>query len=242
MRTPCNSFLSTRDAGEKVKLELPADVVMTFAWCPAGSFRMGGTVHNDEQPIHKVTLTKGFYIGIYPVTQAQWKAVMGTDPSHFKGANRPVESVTWHECNEFCTKLSDLLNGQVTVRLPSEAEWEYACRSGTTTEYHFGNVINTDLAPIYSSAIPESKKEGTLRKRCRHRPVQYLNNILEQDHRAIKRRVKAKQGFREFQAARRTIQGYEAVHMIRKGQVRCVAGDDLVRQIQFIDSLFDLAA
>jgi transposase-like protein len=103
-------------------------------------------------------------------------------------------------------------------------------------------VINTDLAPIYSSAIPDSKKEGTLRNRCRHRPVQYLNNILEQDHRAIKRRVNAKQGFREFQAARRTIQGYEAVHMIRKGQARWVAGDDLPRQIQFIDSLFDLAA
>ena len=103
-------------------------------------------------------------------------------------------------------------------------------------------VINTDLAPIYSSAIADSKKEGTLRNRCRHRPVQYLNNILEQDHRAIKRRVNAKQGFREFQAARRTIQGYEAIHMIRKGQVRWLAGDDLLCQIQFIRSLFDLAA
>ena len=79
-------------------------------------------------------------------------------------------------------------------------------------------VINTDLAPMCSSAIPDSKKEATLRTRCRHRPVQYLNNILEQDHRAIKRRVNAKQGFREFQAAGRAIQGYEAVHMIRKGQ------------------------
>ena len=103
-------------------------------------------------------------------------------------------------------------------------------------------VINTDLAPIYSSAIPDCKKEGTLRNRCRHRPVQYLNNILEQDHRAIKRRVNAKQGFREFQAARRTIQGYEALHMIRKGQARWVAGDDLLRQIQFIERLFALAA
>jgi hypothetical protein len=103
-------------------------------------------------------------------------------------------------------------------------------------------VINTDLAPIYSSAIPDTKKEGTLRNRWRHRPVHYLNNILEQDHRAIKRRVNAKQGFREFQAARRTIQGYEAIHMIRKEQVRWVAGDDLLRQIQFIDSLFDLTA
>jgi transposase-like protein len=72
--------------------------------------------------------------------------------------------------------------------------------------------------------------------------VQYLNNILEQDHRAIKRRVNAKQGFGEFQAARRTIQGYEAVHMIRKRQIRWVAGDDLPRQIEFIDHLFDLAA
>jgi transposase-like protein len=72
--------------------------------------------------------------------------------------------------------------------------------------------------------------------------VQYLNNILELDHRAIKRRVNAKQGSREFQAARRTIQGYEAVYMIRKGQIRWVAGDDLPRQIEFIDHLFDLAA
>jgi transposase, IS6 family len=72
-------------------------------------------------------------------------------------------------------------------------------------------VINTDLAPIYGSAIADLKKERALRSWCRHRPVRYLNNIIEQDHRAIKRRVNAKQGFREFQAARRTIQGYEAM-------------------------------
>jgi transposase-like protein len=86
------------------------------------------------------------------------------------------------------------------------------------------------------------KAEGTLRRRCRHRPVQYLNNILEQDHRAIKRRVKAKQSFREFQAARRTIEGYEAMHMIRKGQARWVSCDAVRQQNQFIDKLFDLAA
>ena len=78
-------------------------------------------------------------------------------------------------------------------------------------------VINTDKAHFYASAITEMKAEGSLRRRCRHRPVQYLNNILEQDHRAIKRRVKAKPGFRAFDAARRTIAGYEAIHMIRKG-------------------------
>lgn len=103
-------------------------------------------------------------------------------------------------------------------------------------------VINTDLAAIYSSSIPEMKKEGSLRHRCRHRPVQYLNNILDQDHRAIKRRVNAKQGFREFQAARRTIQGYEAINILRKGQVRRVSGKDVGRQNRFINQLFDLAA
>ena len=72
--------------------------------------------------------------------------------------------------------------------------------------------------------------------------MQHLNNILEQDHRAIKRRVNAKQGFREFQAARRTIQGYEAIHILRKGQVRRVSGEDVRQQNRFIDRLFELAA
>jgi IS6 family transposase len=90
-------------------------------------------------------------------------------------------------------------------------------------------VINTDLAPPYGSAIPDIKREGILRRRCRHRPVQYLNNTLEQDHRAIKCRVNARQGFRQFQAAWGAIQGYEAMHMIRKCQVRWVSGDDVRR-------------
>src|SRR6202790_1232611 len=103
-------------------------------------------------------------------------------------------------------------------------------------------VINTDLAPIYSSAIADLKKEETLRSRRRHRPVQYLNNIIERDHRAIKRRVNAKQGFREFQAAQRTIQAYEAMHIIRKGQVRWLSGSGVRRQNRFINQLFEVAA
>jgi transposase, IS6 family len=103
-------------------------------------------------------------------------------------------------------------------------------------------VINPDKARLYGSAIAGMKAEGALRRRCRHRPVQYLNNLLEQDHRAIKRRVKAKQSFREFRAAQRTIAGYEALHMIRKGQARWVSGADVRQQNQFIDRLFDLAA
>ena len=103
-------------------------------------------------------------------------------------------------------------------------------------------VINTDQARLYCAAIAGANEEGTLQRRCRHRPVQYLNNILEQDHRAIKRRVKAKQSFREFQAAQRTTDGYEALHMIRKGQARWVSGADVRQQNQFIDTLFELAA
>jgi hypothetical protein len=102
--------------------------------------------------------------------------------------------------------------------------------------------INTYKARLYSSAIAGMKAEATLRRRCRHRPVQYLNNILEQDHRTIKRRVQAKQSFREFHAARRTIAGYEAIHMIRKGQARWVREDDVRQQNRFIDQLFELAA
>src|SRR5580700_7668996 len=94
-------------------------------------------------------------------------------------------------------------------------------------------VINTDKARLYDSAIAAEKAEGTLRRRCRHRPVQYLNNILEQDHRAIKRRVQAKQGFRAYHAACRTLAGYEAIHMIRKGQARWLSDADVRQQNQF---------
>jgi len=103
-------------------------------------------------------------------------------------------------------------------------------------------VINTDLAPTYASAIPDLQRTGVIRRRCRHRPVQYLNNIIEQDHRAIKKRVHAKQGFRAFGAARQTVEGYEAMHMMRKGQVRWIAGDDARLQMKFMHKLFGLAA
>jgi IS6 family transposase len=103
-------------------------------------------------------------------------------------------------------------------------------------------LINTDKARLYCAAIADLKAEGTLRRRCRHRPVQYLNNILEQDHRASKRRVMAKQSFRAFRAAGRTIAGYEAVHMIRKRQAKWVNDHDVRQQNRFIDRLFNLAA
>ena len=102
-------------------------------------------------------------------------------------------------------------------------------------------VINVDKNPSYPPVVKVLKSEGTLRRRCRLRPVQYLNNVLEQDHRAIKRRVRASQGFRSFCGAYRTIQGYEAVHAIRKGQARWVGVGQIVRQLHFIAGLFQIA-
>jgi formylglycine-generating enzyme required for sulfatase activity len=124
---------------------------------PAGQFMMGAvdkekSAKLNEYPQHLVRVPT-FYMGIYPVTQAQWAAIaalpkikqdLRLNPSHFKGADRPVELVNWLEAVEFCERLSKKTGR--TYRLPSEAEWEYACRSSTTTPFHFGETITPDLA------------------------------------------------------------------------------------------------
>ena len=104
------------------------------------------------------------------------------------------------------------------------------------------SVINVDGNPSYPKVIGELKRTRELGRRCRCRPVRYLNNIVEQDHRSIKRRVRACQGFRSFSSATRTIQGIETVNMIRKGQVRWLAKGHIDGQIAFINGLFGLAA
>ena len=88
-------------------------------------------------PVHKVTLTKGFHLGKTEVTQEQWEALMGANPSRFKGAKNPVENVSWNDSQDFLRRLNEKLPGQ-SFRLPAEAEWEYACRAGSTTAYSFG--------------------------------------------------------------------------------------------------------
>jgi formylglycine-generating enzyme required for sulfatase activity len=114
-----------------------------------GTFLMGspeGEGYGDEKPQHQVTI-EPFYMGKYPVTQAQWLAVMGKNLSRFKDGNwenRPVEEVSWDDAVAFCEKLSKLTGND--YRLPSEAEWEYGCRAGTTTPFYFGETITTDLA------------------------------------------------------------------------------------------------
>jgi formylglycine-generating enzyme required for sulfatase activity/tRNA A-37 threonylcarbamoyl transferase component Bud32 len=108
--------------------------VGTFVQLPTGEFMMGGEQNSDEKPVHKVRITKAFEMGKYEVTQSQWQAVMGNNPSSFKGANLPVEQVSWNDVQEFIKKLN-AKNDDYIYRLPTEAEWEYACRAGTIGDY-----------------------------------------------------------------------------------------------------------
>jgi formylglycine-generating enzyme required for sulfatase activity len=138
--------------------DLGNGVILDMVQIPSGSFLMGAAkgeegASDDEYPQHSVTVPE-FWMGKFAVTQAQWKAIanlpnkvkidLKVDPSYFKGANRPVERVTWHEAIEFCDRLSR--KTQKTYRLSSEAQWEYACWAGTTTPFHFGETITTKLA------------------------------------------------------------------------------------------------
>ncbi|PYS90984.1 MAG: formylglycine-generating enzyme family protein [Acidobacteria bacterium] len=109
-------------------------VEIELVWISPGSFMMGSDKYDDEKPMHRVTISEGFYMGKYEVTQAQWQAVMGNDPSHFRGDDLPVENVSWNDTQEFINKLNAQSDGY-TYRLPTEAEWEYAARAGTTGNY-----------------------------------------------------------------------------------------------------------
>lgn len=147
--------------GDEMSIVLPGGVPMIFCWCPATTsaewkiisggkdyFLMGSSeveesrCHDEIQ--HRVILTHGFWIGKYEVTQAQWESVMKKNPSDFKGSDRPVESVSWKDCQEFVRTIN--ADGHVTVSLPTEAQWEYACRAGTITPYDFGLSLNGDKA------------------------------------------------------------------------------------------------
>jgi len=128
------------DLGNGVNLEMAA--------IPGGSFMVGSSENeagrsDSESPQHEVTVPS-FFMGKYPVTQSQYQAIMGNNPSYFKGSNRPVERVSWNDAVAFCEKLRQKMGK--TYCLPSEAGWEYACRAGTTTPFHFGETITTDLA------------------------------------------------------------------------------------------------
>jgi len=141
--------VAARSKSETVTLTLPGDVKLEMVRVPAGSFEMGSPESepgraSDEGPVHEVTIGYDFYIGKYEVTQAQWQAVMGKNPVYRCGVgpNYPVTHISWNDCQAFIGRLNRL--GLGTFRLPSEAEWEYACRAGTQTRFYFGNSFGGD--------------------------------------------------------------------------------------------------
>ncbi|WP_096608166.1 SUMF1/EgtB/PvdO family nonheme iron enzyme [Calothrix sp. NIES-2100] len=149
-------------------------IVLEMVAIPGGEFLMGSARdeperYNSESPQHPVTI-KPFFMGKYLVTQNQWKAVaalekvniqLNPEASHFKGANRPVEQVSWDEAVEFCARLTQVTGKP--YRLPTEAEWEYACRAGTTTPFYFGETITTDLANYNGNYAYASGTKGKYR-------------------------------------------------------------------------------
>ena len=161
--------------------QLAEGVALTMLRIPAGSFEMGAPEteaesSDRERPVHRVTLGE-FLLGQTPITQAQWRAVaywkpnkgegtlskkLNPHPSVFKGDHRPVEQVSWVDAMEFCRRLSQR-TGRVYT-LPSEAQWEYACRAGTTTPFHWGATISTKLANYDGTKVYGDGEEGEYRQ------------------------------------------------------------------------------
>jgi formylglycine-generating enzyme required for sulfatase activity len=158
-----------RDPNKQAKFfkeDLGNNVTLEMVEIPAGSFKMGSPAGEkgrgeNEGPQHTVNVPT-FFMGRFAVTQEQYQQVMDKNPSRFKGAKRPVESVSWNEAVEFCKKLSQKTGR--TYRLPSEAEWEYAARAGTTTPFHFGQTLTTALANYNGEYNYRSEPKGMYRQ------------------------------------------------------------------------------
>jgi formylglycine-generating enzyme required for sulfatase activity len=134
--------------GEEKVIELAQGVKMTFCWCPPGEFMMGSLATengrgSDEDQV-RVTISKGFWMSKTEVTQAQWQAVMGSNPSHFRGTNFPVESVSWNDAHKFLQKIDPVLSAAdgLKTMLPTEAQWEYAARAGESWIYSGGGKLD----------------------------------------------------------------------------------------------------
>lgn len=144
-RPEAGSGRKTKSPPKELTVDLGKGVKLELVLIPAGEFLMGPPdsdkdVGRNEKPQHRVRITKPFYLGKYPVTQEQWEAVMGSNPSDFKGPKNPVERVSWEDCQTFLGKLNAKVgSGAGKFQLPSEAQWEYACRAGSTTRYCFGD-------------------------------------------------------------------------------------------------------
>jgi formylglycine-generating enzyme required for sulfatase activity len=131
------------DSATCVRQNLAAGVDLDLAYIPGGTFLMGDDRHHpDERPIHQVILAP-FYMSRYPITQGQYRSIMGEGKGFSLGRDYPIEQISWNDAIEFCTKLSQQTGARYT--LPSEAQWEYACRAHTNTAFYFGDLIAPDL-------------------------------------------------------------------------------------------------
>ena len=150
-------------AGKTEVIDLGKGVKLEMVLIPAGKFKMGSHASEEGrrnvETQHVVILTKSFYMGKYEVTQEQWEAVMGDNPSETKGAKLPVTNISWDDCQKFIKKLNGVTKGK--YRLPTEAEWEYACRAVTTTAYSFGSKITPKDANYAGSKIGEPVAVGS---------------------------------------------------------------------------------
>ena len=147
--------------------DLSGGITLEMVSIPGGSFQMGSPTpekfrFGSESPQHEVTVS-AFLLGRYAVTQAQYELIMGNNRSNFKGALLPVDTVSWDDAQAFCEKLSE--KTERTYRLPSEAEWEYACRAGTTTPFYFGETITTTLANFNGSYTYQFEAKGEYREK-----------------------------------------------------------------------------
>jgi formylglycine-generating enzyme required for sulfatase activity len=160
------------------ELELAKGLAITMVQIPAGSFQMGSPATESERaseegPQHRVQL-QSFFLGQTPLTQAQWQAVanwsqvelkLNPNPARFKGANRPVGQVRWEEAMEFCRRLSQ--RAKLAYTLPSEAQWEYACRAGSTTPFAFGDTLTPDFANFNGIVTYGSGPKGQYRQQTK---------------------------------------------------------------------------
>ena len=160
-----SAFVPTPKAGDPLEMEI-SGVKVVFRYCPAGTFLMGSLASEkgrfQTETRHIVTLTKSFWLLETEVTQALWQAVMGENPSRFKGDELPVESASWDDCAKFVAKLNEggLAPEGMAFDFPTEAEWEYACRARTKTIYNFGDEFSWDKANSGGGVATGVPKEG----------------------------------------------------------------------------------
>ena len=160
------SSSTVSSGGNTISIPVKNGITIDIVKVEAGTFMMGATSemqnrYDDEKPVHQVTLTNDYYMGKYEVTQALWKAVMGSNPSEFKGDNLPVENVSWDDCQEFISKLNSMTGRK--FRLPTEAEWEYAARGGKNSRgYQYsGSSTISDVAWYYVNSGNKTHPVGT---------------------------------------------------------------------------------